>query len=117
MFADIANILRIREAIWRHKALGSASIMVGAGYSRNADPVSTTARIMPGWAQMARALCEPLYPHDDERRRAALQEASGSSGFLRIAQEYQTAFGVSDLNDRIRNLVPDMDYRPGDLHR
>jgi hypothetical protein len=117
MFADIANVLCIREALWRHKMFGSASIMVGAGFSHNADPLSSTARVMPGWSQMAKSLCHPLYPSDDAGRRVALHEASGTSGFLRLAQEYQAAFGVSSLNDHIRSLVPDTDYRPGDLHR
>jgi hypothetical protein len=117
MFTDIANVLCIREALWRHKVLGSASIMIGAGFSRNADPVTSTARPMPGWSQMAEALCYPLYPLDDVRQRSALREAGGTSGFLRLAQEYQAAFGASSLNDRIRNLVPDTDYRPSDLHK
>jgi|HubBroStandDraft_4_1064222.scaffolds.fasta_scaffold01442_5 hypothetical protein len=117
MFPDVANVLFIRDALWRHKAMGSASIMVGAGFSRNADPVSTTARKMPSWSEMAEALCHPLYPLDDTRRKTALKEASCTSGFLRLAQEYQAAFGASSLNDCIRNLVPDTDYRPGDLHK
>lgn len=72
---------------------------------------------MPAWDEMAQALCRPLYPHDDDRREAALREATGTSGFLRIAEEYRAAFGESALNDCIRNLVPDGDYRPGDVHR
>ncbi len=117
MFPDIANVFCIREALWRHKALGSASIMVGAGFSRNADPLSTTARVMPNWSQMAEGLCHPLYPWDDAGRQTALRDANGTSGFLRLAQEYQAAFGASSLNDRIRSLVPDTDYRPGELHK
>src|SRR6266852_3247689 len=117
MLPDMANVLCIREALWRHKVLGSASIMVGAGFSRNADPLSSTTRLMPNWSEMAEALCHPLYPLDDARRQGALHEASGTSGFLRLAQEYQAAFGPSLLNDKIRNLVPDLDYRPGDLHK
>lgn len=117
MFPDIANVLAIREALWRHRALGSASIMVGAGFSRNSDPVGSSARPMPTWAEMAEALCRPLYPVDAPRLQAALAEARGTSGFLRLAQEYQVAFGAAALNDRIRSLAPDTDYRPGDLHR
>ncbi len=117
MFPDIANVFYIREALWRYKELGSASIMVGAGFSRNADPISLTARPMPNWAELGEALCHPLYPTDDARRRLALSEASGTSGFLRLAQEYQVAFGVSALSNKIRSLVPDNDYQPGDLHK
>jgi SIR2-like domain len=117
MFPDIGSVLHIRDALWRYKAGGSASVMVGSGFSRNAEPVSPAARPMPNWSDMAVALCGKLYPHDDIRRKNALQEASGTSGFLRLAQEYQTAYGVASLNDRIAGLVPDLDYRPGDMHK
>lgn len=117
MFPDIANVLRIRDALWRHRALGNASIMIGAGFSRNADPVSSTSRQMPSWYQMAAALCEPLYPLDSHRRQKALEEAGATSGFLRLAQEYEVAFGASSLSHKIRDLVPDTDYRPSDLHK
>lgn len=117
MFLDMANVLHIREALWRHKGLGNASVMVGSGFSRNAEPVGPSPPPMPAWWQMAEALCEPLYPDDDLRRQAAAREASGTSGFLRIAQEYKTAFGASALNSRIRSLVPDTQYNPSDLHK
>ncbi len=117
MFLDMPNVTFIRDALWRHKAIGTASIMIGAGFSRNADPTSGAARPMPNWTQMAEALCDPLYPADPIRFAAAKREASGTSGFLRLAQEYQSAFGPSALSDQIRNLVPDGDYRPGVLHK
>ena len=72
---------------------------------------------MPNWVEMAQALCESLYPSDPPRLDAALREASGTSGFLRVAQEYHTAFGSSALSNKIRDLVPDLEYRPGDLHK
>ena len=59
MFPDIADGLRVREALWRHRAAGSASVMVGSGFSRNAGPLSSGARPMPTWTQMAQALCAP----------------------------------------------------------
>ena len=117
MFPDIGSVLHIRDALWRYKAGGSASVMIGSGFSRNAEPVSPAARPMPDWSDMAVALCGELYPHDDIRRKNALKEASGTSGFLRLAEEYQTAYGVASLNDRIANLVPDLDYRPGGMHK
>ena len=109
MFSDIANVLHIREALYRHKALGSASIMVGAGFSRNADAISSAARPMPNWSQMAAALCKPLHPTSPAMHDSALREAAATSGFLRMAQEYKSAFGASSLNHAIRDLVPDMD--------
>src|SRR5208283_4989161 len=112
MFPDIANVEFIRNALWRHKGTGDASIMIGAGFSRNADAVSASVRPMPNWAQMAEELCTQLYGGDVIRHGAALKDASATSGFLRLAQEYQVAFGPSALSARIRDLVPDVEYRP-----
>lgn len=117
MFPDIANVLMLRDALWRRRGLGNASVMVGAGFSRNADPVGVSAGAMPTWTEMAQALCRPLYPSEPDRLEAALREANGTSGFLRLAQEYRTAFGQSALYDRIRAMTPDAGYRPGNLHR
>lgn len=117
MFPDIANVLRIREALWRHSPSGNASIMIGSGFSRNAEPATSSARPMPTWPDMAKALCLPLYPVGDDLQRRALEEAGGTSGFLRLAQEFHIAFGATALNDCIRNLVPDTEYRPASLHK
>jgi hypothetical protein len=53
MFPDIGSVLHIRDALWRYKAGGSASVMIGSGFSRNAEPVSPAARRMPNWSDMA----------------------------------------------------------------
>jgi hypothetical protein len=67
---------------------------------------------------MAVGLCDQLYPPSDgARRKAAMQTANATSGFLRLAQEFEAEFGRTALNDRIRDLVPDMDYEPDELHR
>lgn len=117
MFADLSNVLLIRDALWRHRIIGNAAVMIGSGFSRNASPTGGAPRPMPSWWNMAEALCDPLYPNDPIRRDAAAREAVATSGFLRLAQEYYAAFGASALNDRIRALVPDGDYNPGSLHR
>lgn len=91
--------------------------MVGAGFSRNAIPVSASAREFPLWFQVAKNLCSKLYPPSDKNRlEQALSEASGTSGFLRLAQEYEIAFGRGSLHNFINNSVPDSDYKPSELH-
>jgi hypothetical protein len=73
---------------------------------------------MPEWSDMARTLCDQLYPASDkERRESAMREAQATSGFLRLAQEFEAVFGRLALHERIRTLVPDNDYEPDDLHR
>ncbi len=52
MFPDIANVSRIREALWRYCTVGSAAVMVGSGFSRNAEPAweaPLTVRDQSSW--------------------------------------------------------------------
>lgn len=114
-FPDQSHINRIREALWQRA--GCASVMVGAGFSRNAKKVGPDTRALPLWNEVAKFLCDRLYPSgDSERLKHALVEASGTSGFLRLAQEYEAAFGRGALHRLIQELVPDDDYVPDDIH-
>jgi hypothetical protein len=91
--------------------------MVGAGFSRNAMKAGPHAREFPLWRDLARLLCTRLYPPgDSERLKRAMAEAAGTSGFLRLAQEYEAAFGRKALHGLIGELVPDEDYVPDDMH-
>lgn len=116
-FADQFAVEFIRTSLW-NKSGSRASVMVGAGFSRNAKPTSPSVREMPTWSQMAKALCALLYADaSKDSQNRALREASSTSGFLRLAQEYKAAFGQGALNEQIRALVPDLEYEPGDLHK
>lgn len=115
-FPDQSHINRVREALWRRQR--NASVMIGAGFSRNAEKIAPYAPDMPTWQEIVHKLCERLYPHSDKERLAyALREASGTSGFLRLAQEYECAFGRSAIHNFIRGTIPDLEYAPGDLHQ
>ena len=46
-----------------------------------------------------------------------MQQAEATSGFLRLAQEYETAFGREALERLIADAVPDLRFEPGDLHQ
>lgn len=117
IFSDQFAVSFIRDALWRTSG-GGAAVMIGAGFSRNARPTSTSAKEMPSWAQMSQSLCRLLYASaPEERLQSALREANSTSGFLRLAQEYEAAYGRLALNEQIRALVPDMEYEPDDLHK
>lgn len=116
IFPDQSHINRIREALWQRPE-GFASVMIGSGFSRNARKAGPDARKFPLWKDVAQALCKKLYPPSDSvRLKNALSEASGTSGFLRMTQEYEAAFGRGALHSLIQELVPDEDYIPDDLH-
>lgn len=115
-FPDQSHINRVRDALWQ-RSVGGASVMVGAGFSRNAEKARPEAAGPPTWKDIAESVCHKLYPVEDDRHlRAALAATSETSGLLRLAQEYNAAFGSSQLKGLIRQLVRDDDFEPGDIH-
>ena len=98
----------LRGQLWRAKpgrAAGRASVMIGAGFSRNADPSASAARPFPTWQGLTDGLARDLDP---------LARAPDT---MRVAQEYEAMFGRARLEEAVRALVPDGDHRPSDLHR
>ena len=112
---DQSHINQVRDALWQRS--GRASVMIGSGFSRNALKRRPDAHDPPSWQEVAKAVYEKLYPQSDNRGSLTLAEASSASGFLRLAQEYEVAFGRSDLHQFIRQVVRDEDFAPGDMHK
>ena len=106
-FPDQSHINRVRDALWQRSG-GGASVMIGSGFSRNALP---DADDPPTWREVARAVYDKLYPQggDDDLGTA-------TSDFLRLAQEYEAAFGRSDLHRFLRELIRGDDFSPGKIH-
>ena len=50
-FPDQTHINQVREALHRRTGNG-ASVMVGSGFSRNAERISITAKEMPTWQDL-----------------------------------------------------------------
>src|SRR5918992_121973 len=119
-FPDQPYLDRIRAALWRRGAHGNAAVMVGAGMSLNARPRGAGTGRFPTWSDLARTVVDHLYPAyegtNSEHRDRALRQAEATSGLLRLAQEYETAFGREALERLIAEAVPDLRFEPGDLH-
>ena len=56
-----------------------------------------------------------LYPEDGTSSQGNNRRPVADN--VRFAQEYEAAFGRSDLHDALRRLVPDTEYSPGIEHR
>ena len=112
-FPDQSHINRVRDALNQRSGNG-ASVMVGSGFSRNAQRVILNASPMPTWQDITNHFHAALYPEDDESRQR--DSHISPSDNVRVAQEYEAAFGRSDLHDALRRLVPDSDYSPGSIH-
>jgi len=89
----------IAERLWS----GHAAVMVGAGFSKNANPA------FPDWPRLGDIFYGKVHgkaPSDKERYLNP----------LKLADEVQAAFGRSALDQLIRLHIPDMDYEPSPLH-
>ena len=113
---DQVHINQVRDALWSRPS-AQASVMVGAGFSRNAEKARPDAGLPPLWHEITNQICRTLYqPNDGGRLQKALSEASATGGFLKLAQEYDAAFGRNALHKLIKHLVPDDDFRHGEMH-
>ena len=110
---DQTHINQVREALHRRTGNG-ASVMVGSGFSRNADRISITAKEMPSWQGLVDHFYDSLYPQDKASRNQ--ENARPATDNTRIAQEYEAAFGRRALHDALRRLIPDEGYKPGKYH-
>ena len=114
-FRDQSHIDQVRDALWNRN--GGASVMIGSGFSRNARNIRPDAEDLPTWREVGRAIHNKLYPPQDGGGRVNdIARTTGTDNILRLAQEYEAAFGRPDLNRFLRQLIRDEDYKPGDAH-
>jgi hypothetical protein len=85
---------------------GNAAVMVGAGFSFNAE----NGNKLKTWLGLAKALYSELHPNSQ------IQEYFGTSDVLRLAEEYEQVRSRSGLDDFLREHLPDEKIAPGLLH-
>ena len=81
--------------------------MVGSGFSKNAQSKGSERISLPLWEDIAKRLAGALYPGE---------EAPTIDNPPRLAQEYDTWFGRSDLHRFLSDLIRDDDFIPGEAH-
>src|SRR5215211_8183160 len=118
-FRDQPQVERIRERLWSGREFGRAAVMVGTGFSRNAERGSLNVPDFPLWAEIAGAMYDALYPPGsmgeavrEENKRARI----AGTGAMRLASEYETTFGREALDDFLTRAIPDDRYEPGPIH-
>ena len=112
-FEDQARINRVRDALWGTGESG-ASVMVGSGFSRNAE-IKLPGRIrLPDWAGLTDAMHRRLHP---DAARGAATDGSGSLDHLAVAQDYCDQFGRAELHRFLRDQIRDDQIEPGELHQ
>ncbi|MEI8018673.1 MAG: SIR2 family protein [Schlesneria sp.] len=117
-FQDEIHLSVISNALWEGKDSGRAAVLIGAGFSRNAESSRINAGKFPLWGDIANSIVNHLYSDVDSFEfKNALQQAGSTSGALRLADEFIAAHGRSKLDDLIIQTIRDEDFRPGEIHR
>ncbi|MDM5040964.1 SIR2 family protein [Bacillus sp. OR-18] len=104
---DQHHIEKIRESLWCGREYGNVSIMVGAGFSLNAEKLSYNSDSFLLWNQLGEKMKSELHPYN----------SSYNQDVLKLASEYEEVFGRQALDQLIINSLPDDNYVPGSLHK
>ena len=118
---DWPHVEQLRHRLWQDA--GRAAVLVGAGFSRNAEPAVTRPKPMPLWSDLGRRMYDALYPPaataaaDLEGRKADIAARTAGGNLLELATEHEATFGRAALEQLVSDAVPDLDYEPGELHR
>lgn len=118
-FRDQSQVERIRERLWSGREFGRAAVMVGAGFSRNAERGSPDVPIFPLWGEIAGAMYDALYPSGsmgEAAREGDKKARTAGAGAMRLVSEYEANFGRQALDDLLICAIPDDRYEPGPLH-
>ena len=106
----------VRAALWSRAE--RASVMIGSGFSKNADPARPGAGELPSWNELARAMFDKLHPPNiGGRQESAPPSNSDPNVPLGLAQEYKDTFGRSSLHLFLQQQVRHEDFNPGEFHR
>jgi hypothetical protein len=84
------------------------AVLVGAGFSRNADNGSLFAPSFPTWGELADTFYEKLY--------SSKPEGVHYLNPLTLAEQVEAAFGRPALNQLLMSRIPDAQYSPSILH-
>ena len=118
-FPDYHSFLQLQRHFSHRPSLRPA-VMVGAGMSLNANPMSGSSDRLPTWDNLARAMFEKVYPlitrgTDDQKRK--LENRYNRSNALRIASEFEATFSRGQLDSFLLKSIPDNDHEPGEIHK
>ena len=115
-FPDQKYMNHVRDALWSRAA--HASVMIGSGFSRYAQPARPDAGELPLWHELACAMFHKIHPQTSSGcQQSAPISSSDPRGALRLAQEYKDCFGRRSLHLFLQQQIRDGDFNPGEFHR
>lgn len=102
---------RYLSLISEHLREHRASVLVGAGFSRNAVKVDESVADSPDWMKLGEIFAHKL--SDDPLEQQSLLRQSP----LELAWRVENAYGRPELDRLLLNSIRDTDFLPSELHR
>lgn len=96
--------------IGTHLKEGHAALLVGAGFSRNADKIDDHIVDSPLWGDLAKAFAAKLSDSPEEQKR--LQQLNP----LALAERVEVMYGRPELDRLLLDSIRDSDYLPSELY-
>lgn len=104
-YDDEVHLRAIRRAL----ASGNAAVMVGSGFSKNAEGGHNVGT----WDELANALGRGLTPLTGDSQTPKFNAANA----IQLAEQYERLFSRPALELLLRAVVPDERLAPGNLHK
>lgn len=86
-----------------------AALMVGAGFSKNAEKIAATEKTFLNWNELSDKFYETVYENNN-------YPGKEYNSPLRLAQEVEITVGRPKLEKIIKDAVPDLEYAPSDVY-
>lgn len=103
---------------------GGVSLMIGAGFSKNAICKGTPGTQSPNWSELAEKMYYELYPlsdeHDEDQKEKWIQQRiimTSGKNVTKLAEEYIAKFDRNKINQLIEESIADALFTPGEMHK
>ncbi|HGF7991474.1 SIR2 family protein [Enterococcus faecium] len=96
----------IRKKLWTVDGKSRVSIMVGAGFSRNASKIDNSLHSMALWSDLRNKLIEEL----------GSKSEYDNLDILSLGDIYEKKFGIISLENLLKSEIPDDNYEPNSLY-
>lgn len=86
-----------------------AAVMIGAGFSKNAEAILQTEKEFLDWNGLGNVFYKKTHGEEPGKDAQYLN-------VLKLAEEVEAAYGRTVLNQLIKDNLPDLEYAPSTLH-
>lgn len=116
-------IEEIAKRLKNPRKYGEATLMVGAGFSKNAKSKGLNNVQPPNWSQIANDMYCELYPEPKEKgflhkkwEEKRIIKTSGKN-VTKLAEEYIASYDRNKINHLIEQSIANDSFLPGELHK